>query len=44
MEGKPSTSKCQTSPVFDDDNPEEITDTVHYCLHLLKKGKYVMIM
>jgi hypothetical protein len=45
VEGKPSTSKCQASSVFCDDNPKEvkqdIIDSVHYCLHLLEKGKYI---
>jgi hypothetical protein len=45
MEDKPSTSKCQASSVFDCDSPEEakqeITDAIHYCLHLLQKVKYI---
>jgi hypothetical protein len=45
-EGQPSTTAYQELSLFDYDNPEdakhEITDAVHYCLHLLQKGQYIM--
>jgi hypothetical protein len=45
VEGEPSTSKYQESFVCDDkleDAKQEITDALHYYLHLLQKCKYIM--
>jgi hypothetical protein len=45
MESKPLTSKYQAMSVFDYDSPvetkQEIAAAIHYCLHLLKKSKYM---
>lgn len=47
VEGEPSSSEYQESSVSDDHSPEdakqEMTDAIHYCLHLLQSGNYIMV-